>query len=133
MMSGNQARPGALPRAALLSPFGAGKTRTRSRVTSALSPWRGVILGPGQVLQQDAAKLIQGGRVLLRAVSAREDGFRCGPVQVGAPERDDQVIGGVAGEPEGDRVVRYPRRHRETADGQQQRAIDPKVADRVDR
>ena len=30
---------------------------------------------------------------LVASREAREDGLRCGPVQAGAPERDDQVIG----------------------------------------
>ena len=85
------------------------------------------------MFQQDAAHLPQGGWALFRAVKAREDGLRRGPVQVGTPERDDQVIGGVAGEPEGDRVVRHSRRHRQPADSQQERAIDPEFADPVHR
>ena len=88
---------------------------------------------PGQVLQEDAAHLAYGGRALLRAVVAREDGLRSGPIDVGTPERDDQVSRRVTGELEGDRVVRHPRRHRLPADGQEQQAIDPEVADRVDR
>ena len=66
----------------------------------------------GQMIQQDAANLPQCGRALLRAVVTRKDGFGRSTIQVGTPERDDQVSGGVAGKLKGDRVVRHPRRYR---------------------
>ena len=82
------------------------------------------------MLQEDAADLAYGGRALLRAVVARKDGLRGGLIHVGTPERDEQISRRVAGELEGDGVVRHPRRHRQPADGQEQQAIDTEVADR---
>ena len=49
--------------------------------------------GPGQVFQQDAAHLPQGGRALLRAVKAREDGLRRRPVQAALQSGTTRSVG----------------------------------------
>ena len=89
--------------------------------------------GSGQVFQQDAAHLPQCGRALLRAVKAREDGLHAAPSRRALQSGTTRSVGAWPANRKA--IVWYgtPGATGSRPMASKKRAVDPEVADRVDR